>query len=227
MTTSQTTEAEQVRLRFLQVDTANVCDVLDEMGYVDQALSGSFLPQPPTAPSFGGWAFTIRGEMASYPLADGDKKKMLACEQIGPGEVSVWGGGADGIALFGDMIAYRMQAQGCVGAVIDGGVRDLAPLQEQGFPVFARYRAAVQSIGRWRVIEHGTPVTLPGATNDVVVQPGDFILADQSGAVVVPKDAVLEVLERTEALQEQERALRVDLEAGLSLDDALKKFGHV
>lgn len=227
MRMSQTTEAENIRLRFLEVDTANVCDILDEMGYVDQALSGSFVPQPHTAPSFGGWAFTIRGEMASYPLADGDQKKMAACEEIKPGEVSVWGGGAEGIALFGDMIAYRMQAQGCVGAIIDGGVRDLEPLQAQQFPVFARYRAAVQSIGRWRVIEHGTPVTLPGATKDVVVHAGDFVLADQSGAVVVPKAVVTEVLERTEQLQEQERALRVELESGMSLSDALAKFGHV
>lgn len=227
MTTIDTGRADDLRRRLLNVDTANVCDVLDEMGYVDQALSGDFLPQPPTAPAFGGWAFTIRGEMASYPRADGDRNKMLACEQIRPGEVSVWGGGATGIALFGDMIAYRMQAQGCVGAVVDGGVRDLGPLSEQGFPVFARYRAAVQSIGRWRVIEHGAPVPLPGATKDVVVHPGDFVLADRSGAVVIPKDVVPEVLRRTEALQSQERALRAELEAGLSMDDALAKFGHV
>lgn len=227
MTTIDTAHADDVRRRLLDIVTTNVCDVLDEMGYVDQALSGAFLPQPPSAPAFGGWAFTIRGEMASYPVAHGDRNKMLACERIRPGEVSVWGRGATGVALFGDMIAYRMQAQGCVGAVVDGGVRDVRTLSEQGFPVFARYRAAVQSIGRWRVIEHGTPVTLPGATKDVVVRPGDFILADHSGVVVIPSDVVHEVLRRAEALQSQERALRAELAAGLSLDDALAKFGHV
>jgi len=121
-----------------------------------------------------------------------------------------------------------MAERGCVGALADGGVRDLPWLGRLGFPVYARYRTPVQSIGRWRVVGHGEPVAMPGATSaEVTVNPGDLILADEDGVIAVPADVAVQVLERAEALGAREVEIRAQLERGLSLADALAKFGHV
>jgi regulator of RNase E activity RraA len=69
---------------------------------------------------------------------------------------------------------------------------------------------------------------LHGATSSFVqVNPGDFILADEDGAIVIPEKIVDQVLKGAEALTEKERQIRVDLQAGLTLADALAKYGHV
>ena len=86
--------AEEIRQRYLAVDSSNVADVLDELGLRDQGLAPGFAPFPADAGKLAGWAFTIRGEMAPYPVGGGDPAKMEACARLTPGTVSVWSGGA-------------------------------------------------------------------------------------------------------------------------------------
>ena len=220
--------ADEIRRRYRSVDTSNVSDVLDELGLPDQALAATFAPLPSTAGKLAGWAFPIRGEMTPYPLADGDRMKMAACAALAPGHVSVWSGDGEGICFFGELIAIGMQERGCVGAVVDGGVRDVAWIGQREFPVYARYRTPVQSISRWKVVESGTPVPMPGATiTKVEVAPGDFVLADEDGVIVIPDDVAEVVLERAEILVAREQQIRAEIGDGLSLSDALAKFGHV
>ncbi|HEY6628629.1 MAG TPA: RraA family protein [Acidimicrobiia bacterium] len=221
-------QAEEIRRRFLSVDTSNVADVLDELGLPDQGLAPSFSPFPSGAGKLAGWAYTIRGEMAPYPLGAGDPAKMEACAQLTPGSVSVWSGGGEGVCFFGELISIGMKERGCVGALVDGGIRDIDWIDALGFPVYARYRTPVQSIGRWRVTDSGETVPMPGATvPEVQVTPGDFILADSDGAIVIPSGVVEEVLERAEALGAREVQIRAELANGLSLSEALARFGHV
>jgi regulator of RNase E activity RraA len=86
----------------------------------------------------------------------------------------------------------------------------------------------VQSIGRWKVVEWQRPVYLRGATSRfVTVAPGDFILADEDGALVITKDIVGEVLRLAEGLTEMEVKIRAALRGGMSLQQALDQFGHV
>lgn len=166
--------------------------------------------------------------MRPYATDGGDPDKTAACEQLGPGSVSVWAGGARGVCLFGELIALAMQERGSVGALIDGWIRDIGWISQAGFPVYARYRTPVQSIGRWKVIDSGEPVELPGATSEVVtVRPGDVILADVDGAIAVPADVAIDVLARAVARQAREVDIRREIAAGLSLGQALAKFGHV
>jgi len=220
--------AEQIRRRYLSVDASNVADVLDELGLPDQGLAPGFGPYPSTAGRLAGWAFTIRGEMTSYPMDAGDRAKMEACAQLTPGSVSVWSGRGEGICFFGELISIGMQERGCVGALVDGGIRDVDWVGELGFPVYARYRTPVQSIGRWKVVESAVPVPMPGATlPEVEVTPGDLVLADADGAIVVPAAVAEQVLARAEELQAREVQIRSELATGLSLADALAKFGHV
>ena len=217
-----------IRRRFLAVDASNVADVLDQLGLPDQGLHPGFVPFPATAGKLAGWAFTIRGQMAPYARDAGDPGKMAACAELTEDTVSVWAGGGEGVCFFGELIAIGMKERGCVGALVDGGVRDVGWLEDLDFPVFARYRTPVQSIGRWKVTGRETPVSLPGATmRHVRVEPGDFIVADHDGAIAIPAAVVEETLERAEAIGAKEKEIRADIAAGLSLADALAKYGHV
>lgn len=218
---------EALRVRFLSVDTSNVADVLDTLGYPNQGLSADFLPYPSTAGRLAGWAYTIRGQMMSYEES-GDPEKMRACHGVSSGEVTVWAGDGEGVCYFGELIATGMKERGCVGALVDGGVRDVRWIGQLGFPVYARYRTPIQSIGRWKVDASQVPVAVRGATvKQVTIAPGDFILADEDGALVIPASLVSRVLEDAEKLTRIEVAIRSELSAGLTLAEALEKYGHV
>jgi regulator of RNase E activity RraA len=153
---------------------------------------------------------------------------MEACARLTPSTVSVWSGKGEGVCFFGELISIGMRERGCTGALVDGGVRDVRFLGEMDFPVYARYRTPVQSIGRWRVTGSGEPVPMPGATvPEVTVSPGDFVLSDEDGVIVIPADIAERVLERAEELGRREVEIRAELARGLSLSEALARFGHV
>jgi regulator of RNase E activity RraA len=218
---------EAIRERYLQVDTSTVADVLDSMGLFEQGLAPEFAPYPATAGRLAGWAYTIRGQMTPYPLG-GDPGKMEACHGVSAGDIAVWAGDGEGICYFGELIALGMQERGCAGALVDGGIRDIAAIGKLGFPVYARYRTPIQSIGRWKVTGHQVAVTLRGAAaKRVRVEPGDFIHADEDGVLAIPAAVAEQVLAAAEALTRTEKRIRADLERGATLADTLKKYGHV
>lgn len=216
-----------IRERFLKVDTSNVADVLDEMGLLNQGLSAEFSSYSGKTGKLAGFAYTIRGQSTPYGMG-GDSEKMTACQGISNDEISVWSGDGDGTCYFGELIALGLKERGCVGALADGGVRDIAWLNQHDFPVFARYRSPVQSIGRWKVNAWQIPVFIRGATSKhVEVAPGDFILADADGAIAIPAEQIETVLEKAEALTLGETNIRRELANGMTLSDALKTYGHV
>ena len=215
----------EIRRRFLAVDASNVADVLDARGVHDQGIA-PFI-RAISQGQIAGWAYTVVGEMAPYE-GTGDPAKMEACAGIGQDEVSVWCGGGHGVCYFGELIALGMAEQGSVGALVDGGVRDVKWLKEHGFPVFAGYVTPIQSIGRWHVTSWQTPAYVHGATSTwVVVHPGDFILGDQDGCLVIPAEMTLEVLVAAEKLTQTEVEIRDALRGGASLSACLDHFGHV
>jgi regulator of RNase E activity RraA len=218
---------EAIRKRFLRVDTATVADVLDVLGFPNQGLAPGFAAFPPSAGKMGGWAYTIRGRMARY-AGSGDPRKMRAVDGVGPGEVTVWSGEGRGVCFFGELIALGMKRRGSAGALLDGGIRDIEWIAKQRFPVYARYRTPVQSIGRWKVTAWQVPVDMPGATSRrVKVRPGDFVLADVDGVIVIPARVAGKVLVEAERLTRQEVRVRRDLDQGASLEDVLNRYGHV
>lgn len=220
-------EAEAIRQRFLKVDASTVADVLDTLGYQHQGIAPAFAPYPPDAGKLAGWAYTVCGEMRPY-AGSGDPEKMKAVDAIKPGCVSVWSGSGEGICFFGELIALGMKHRGCSGALVDGGIRDIEWIARQKFPVYARYRTPVQSIGRWKVTAWQVPAYLPGATKQhVIVNPGDFVLGDVDGVIVVPYDLVEKVLNEAERLTATEVRIRAELDAGATLEQVLAKYGHV
>jgi 4-hydroxy-4-methyl-2-oxoglutarate aldolase len=216
-----------IRQRYLKVDTATVADVLDTLGYLHQGLAPEFAPYPADSGKLAGRAYTVCGEMRSY-LGNGDPDKMKALDGIGSGEVSVWSGNGIGVCFFGELIALGMKVRGCVGALVDGGIRDIEWIAKQKFPVYARYRTPVQSIGRWKVTAWQVPVQLPGATSEqVAITPGDFVLADIDGVIVIPAALAEQVLVEAERLIATEIQIRAELDAGATLQQVLAKYGHV
>lgn len=220
-------EAEAIRQRYLAVDAATVADVLDTLGYFHQGIAPAFAPYPAGGGKLAGWAYTLCGEMRPY-AGSGDPDKMKAVDGIKPGCVSVWSGSGEGICFFGELIALGMKLRGCTGALVDGGIRDIEWIGKQQFPVYARYRTPVQSIGRWKVTAWQVPAYLPGATKQhVIVNPGDFVLGDVDGVIVVPYDVVEKVLNEAERLTAMEARIRAELDAGATLEQVLAKYGHV
>jgi 4-hydroxy-4-methyl-2-oxoglutarate aldolase len=216
-----------IRARYLKVDTATVADVLDTMQRPDQGLADAFRPFPAGGGKLAGWAYTIQGAMAPYP-GTGDPEKMQAVDGASAGEVTVWAGAGEGVCFFGELIALGMKTRGAAGALIDGGIRDIEWIAKQKFPVYARYRTPVQSIGRWKVTAWQVPVDIAGATRKRVrVRPGDFILADADGVIAIPARVAFKVLVEAERLTAEEIRIRRDLGRGASLENVLKKYGHV
>ena len=97
-------------------------------------------------------------------------------------------------ALWGGLLTAAVVGHGGRGAVVDGGIRDLHQILPLAFPVFARYRSPLDIRGRAEVVAHGEPVRFMGVT----VTPGELVVADANGVVVVPAGHERDVLERCE-----------------------------
>ena len=224
--TSDDAAREAIRRRFERLQTAIVCDVYDDEDREPTALATD-LARRSGEGTFAGWAYPIAGQFA--PDEGADRRKLQAADAMEPGQVALWSGSdARGICLFGDLIAATMQARGAVGAVVDGGFRDVRQIRATGFPVVARYTSPVQAIGRWRVTRVNEPVTVRGAFGErVTVAPGDMILADDDGVVVVPAHEVTHVLEAAEAILAKEAEQRERGAEGMTALEMLEKYGHV
>jgi len=113
-------------------------------------------------------------------------------------------------ALWGGLMSAGVQQRGAVGAVVDGGVRDLHQIIPLGFSVFAAYRSPLDIRGRGEVIGFGEPVVCRG----VRISPGDLILGDANGVVAVPAEAALDVLALCEERITKEVATEEELKQG-------------
>lgn len=193
------TDEKTVIERLGALPTANIGDAMERLGVVDAEIR----------PVWRG--ARVVGRAVTVEVAEGDNlgiHRTLA--DIGPGDVLVVNGhGARNRALIGELIAERLRVRGCVGIVIDGAVRDAEELGELGFPTFARAvtPAGPYKNGPWR---HHCAVAIGG----VVVAPGDIVLGDADGVVVVPAAEAEEVLARAEAKHADEAAIRASIVAG-------------
>lgn len=218
-----------VKRRLLTAGTAVISDVFDNLGLTPQSLDTSLFPIPAQGASFAGPAYTVAGESFTWTDGSGDRAKLTAIDQMTPGVVAVWAGGdIRGVCCFGDLLAEAMKARGVIGVVVDGGVRDTAYLQDMGMPMMVQYRTPSQAIGRWRVIAHQEPVKVRGAVTDwVTVNPGDLVVGDDDGVVVIPQDMVDEFDRRAASWADKDKSARRDIKKGALLIDTLNKYGHL
>lgn len=204
--------------RYRRTYSGAVYDVLEELGHPHQALAADVKP---VAPHWivAGPAFTIKG--IPDPTADSDLRArrielFTAMKDTGVPLIDVRDTSFEfQAAHYGEMNATVGAACGVVGAVIDGGSRDTRFLLERDFPVFCRYLTPVEALRRWSYYSWQRTIGLRGATSAIVlVSPGDFVLGDVDGVVIIPKDAVVETLVRTEALIAQEDVARAEFASG-------------
>ncbi len=145
-----------------------------------------------------------------------------ALQQSGPGDVLVVAAGGSQHAVAGELFAGEAARRGMAGIVIDGFCRDTATLKHMTLPVYARGvtpRAASAMV----VPEVNVPVLL----GDVVVNPGDILLGDDDGIVVATEAELAAAIDRAEAIQVAEDALRSSMAEGVSLFDKLNFDEHV
>ncbi|RIV28146.1 RraA family protein [Alicyclobacillaceae bacterium I2511] len=206
--------------RYKALYTPVVCDILDQMGYRRQFLDYGLRPLDAKHRVYG-FAFTMQAiespEMPEFPY----EKQFEGTDALSPGEVLVVAGAGTQTAFWGELFSTRARSQGCVGAVIDGLCRDTAKVVGMGFNVFCRGAVPSDSYGRALVTDYRVPVNCGGVT----VHPGDFVMGDGDGLVVVPKDVLLEVVERAEVKALTENKVREELMAGASAQEVYKKYG--
>lgn len=208
--------------RYKQLYAGAVYDVLEQMGYPDQAVSHEIVALQPGM-KLAGPAFTVKGTVTAERDEAGRHQRMrMVCSMTNPCIEVRDRGTAFNVAIYGELSATTARAHGAVGALIDGGTRDSSHLIAMGFPVFARYRCPVEAFGRYTMLKTQVPVRIAGETVETVkVEPGDFIFAEEDGAIVIPKDLTLKVLEQCERIKGLENLARHDFARG---DDPVEVF---
>ncbi len=212
---------EELCRRYGRFYTGAISDCLDKNGLRNQVLPHEIRPSRVTD-RFAGPAFTGYGESHGDATENDTGMRVKMLEALTPGCVSVWQTEADHTcAHWGEIMSKAARNRGCVGAVVDGGVRDLGMILEMGFPVFYSFCCSASSIGRWSIRGFQTPITI-GKTR---IEPGDLIVADGDGVVVVPRGVVEEVLVEVERLAETESSMRQDLTGGRAITEVYQRYG--
>src|SRR5262245_45585249 len=164
-----------------------VCDVLDRLGYRQQAMHQRLRPLLPDMRTcgFAGRARTLHWTSMEYVVeADPYGTEIDAVDSLRPGDVVVPSTDYAGSnAPWGELMSTIAQRNGAVGCVCDSQVRDCVRIIELGFPVYYSGIRPLDSMGRGRVLAYDVPVRC----GDVLVHPGELMLADFDGIVVVPR----------------------------------------
>jgi len=201
--------------------TAVLSDALDELGFRQQAMRETIRPLSPDL-VFAGWARTILCMDVHYICEKPYEMEIEAVDSLLPGEVAVVAtGDSTRNAPWGELLSTAAQSRGARGAVIDGLVRDVKKIQALGFPVFATGIKPVDSKGRGVVVDYNIPVDCQG----VLVTPGDLVVADFDGIVVVPAAAVNETVRLATDKVSRENNTRQELMNGALLRDVYDKYG--
>ena len=213
---------DDLATRFNGLYTGVVADVLDAEGFRHQVLPAGIAPVRDDM-RLAGPAYPGRGEPTDDIASDDTPRRLEMLQGVPDGSVSIWEcGGHVGSAHWGEIMSLAARGRGGIGAVIDGGARDLDFILEMGFPVFCRFRSPASSIGRWDIVEWGTEVVI----GETTVRPGDWVFGDIDGVVVVPQGILSEVLDGAEAKVAAEEEMRADLAAGLGAREVFDRRGR-
>jgi 4-hydroxy-4-methyl-2-oxoglutarate aldolase len=210
-----------MRNRFAAVPAAALVDVMDDLGHREQTLPSSIRPLAPGM-RLAGQAFTVEGGPADHGGWDAAIRKVLAAlGDVPSGHVAVYQCNHDRSAHFGELSATSLASRGVAGCVIDGGCRDVRLIEALGFPVFARFVTPEDSTWRWEVTATQVPITI----GTVRIEPGDWVVGDEDGVVVVPRDLAEDVLRAAEEKVGTENLVREAVRSGMTPLEAFERFG--
>ena len=208
---------------FRRVEVASVSDALEQLTGKRMYMSHRMTPIFVT--KFAGFARTVqlkKDEGNNDPAA---LSGMLSAIDEGPADsvyvMAVEDG--DDIAGMGGLMGTAMAARGYSGAVIDGGVRDVAYLRKIGFPVYATGIVPSTSVRHYRFAGGQISILCDGVT----VNPGDIVVADSDGVAVVPRARAAEVLALAEQMDFKEHSMYPVIEKLKSIQEAVKQFGRL
>lgn len=213
---SATIEDQTIRRRLLGHDTPAISDALDAVGFEGQAVG--LLPMAQSAP-MAGRAFTVR----MLPVGRSGRSVGDYIDDVPAGSVVVIdNGGRTDTTVWGDLLTVTAARNGVQGVVIDGVCRDTPVIAETGFAAYSRSHTMRTGKDRVAAEEYGAAVQLAG----VRVEPGDWVLGDRDGVVVIPEAIVAEVLDRADRISAAEERIRAGLAAGERLDVTRRALGY-
>lgn len=196
-------------------------DALGRAGYNPrkQVMSPDIKPLTRKGEMIVGPAVTTKWEMKRNGTAPDAVRRFVfqPLDEAPTGSVWVVASGTDRIlSMFGDLIMLACKRKDMVGAVTDGGCRDITSTEEIGFPVFAK---STVLFGPGDVV-HPVAANVDVVCGGVTVRPGDVIAADADGVLVIPKEALADVARIMQKLTEEEAEVRRKIESGVPLASA-------
>ena len=213
---------EAIIEQFKTVSTASVADAVDLVagtrGYMHHAIKPRINDEKVVGP-----AVTVLEGPTDEKLPPQHALDLIDASPAG----SVMVIGIDGetdVAVWGGLMTAGAFVNGFAGAILDGGVRDVSEIRrDYGFPVYARSVSPGTTVGRYRTLDANVPVTC----GDVVVHPGDLIVADIDGVVAVPKDHVEAVLALALEIEQKELEQAAFIRETKSLAQGLAKYQRI
>jgi regulator of RNase E activity RraA len=212
---------EELCDRYAALYPGAITDVLDDRGYTDQTLSADIDPVTKDM-TMAGIAYPCRGRPNRSVDEDENIRNILKMLRDAPEQAVVtYETNATDSSQLGELSVECLLARNCRGAVLDGGVRDLSYILENDFPVFTSFRTPADAVPRWEILEWDTTAVVGG----VEVSPGDVVVGDIDGVVVVPEEIAVDVLEEAEALADTENNVRATVREGGDPVAAYDQYG--
>jgi len=201
--------------------TGMASDAMDEIGIVG-AIPSSVLKPTDAKARIVGRALTLMNVPAEASVPDNVATGVSGMAEIEahnlaePGDVLVVQG-VDGVSNMGGMSASIGHRQGQIGAIVDGGVRDIDHGRGSGYAIWSR--SVSPRTGKWRLktVAVNKKVTICS----VAVAPGDLVLADETGVCFIPRERAAEVLARVQKIAENEKIRTAKIDAGVPVKDLL------
>lgn len=207
---------------FREVATASVADAVDSIcdrrGYLDHSFRPRINDRKIVGP-----AVTVLEEPADKYVVPQHQIDLIDEAEAGS-VIVVAAGRQENIALWGGLVTAGAHANGIEAAVVDGAVRDIAEIRrDYDFPVFSRSISPATSLGRLRSIASNVPVDLDGIT----INPGDIVVGDIDGIVIVPRSDAAAVLEMARDIDVKEAEQSRLIAEARSLRAGLAKYGRL
>lgn len=191
------------------------------MGYEDQTLNTKITALRDSM-SFAGIAYPCVGRPNRGVDEEENIRNILRMLGDAPADsVVMYETNASDSAHIGELSIECLVANNCRGAVLDGGARDLDFILQNEFPLFTRYRTPADAVPRWEILDWDTDAVVGG----VVVSPGDVVLGDVDGIVIVPREIANQILREAEDLANNEDRVRDAVRNGVHPLKAYEEFG--